>query len=216
MTWISPVGRAACAACSWRQTGYPGRSKENSGSAGDGQAHWIDLDLPDAIELRRKFFADTDRRRMAAASVLDTEWLQVDAQSPGPYFFVTDGVLVYLTEEQVSAFLTRIKIHFPNALIALDTYPQRTVDQQHKLAARRDIPATFAWACDDPRTLERLGLQVLETTGVARLPAAARRQLPASGAQTPVLRRAGRSCRARAPAPAAGRRPAPQPAGRSR
>jgi O-methyltransferase involved in polyketide biosynthesis len=145
----------------------------------NGQAHWIDLDLPDAIELRRKFFADTNRRQMAAASMLDAEWLQIAAQSSGPYFFVTDGVLVYLTEEQVSTFLTRIKNRFPNAFIALDTYPQRTVDQQHKLAARRDIPATFAWACDDPRTLERLGLRVLETTGAARLPAAARRQLPA-------------------------------------
>jgi hypothetical protein len=159
MTWISPVGRAACAACSWRQTGYPGRSKENSGSAGDGQAHWIDLDLPDAIELRRRFFADTDRRQMAAASVLDTEWLRIAAQSPGPYFFMTDGVLAYLTEERVSTSSTRIKNRFPNALIALDTYPQRTVDQQHKLAARREIPATFAWACDDLRTLERLGLR---------------------------------------------------------
>jgi O-methyltransferase involved in polyketide biosynthesis len=35
----------------------------------NGQVHWFDLDLPDSIELRRKFFADTDRRRMLAASV---------------------------------------------------------------------------------------------------------------------------------------------------
>src|SRR5258708_18512380 len=74
----------------------------------NGLVHWIDLDLPDAIELRRKFFADTDRRRMVAASVLDEEWLPIVADSPGPYFFVTDGVLVYLTEEQVSTLLTRI------------------------------------------------------------------------------------------------------------
>ncbi len=145
----------------------------------NGQAHWIDLDLPDTIELRRKFFADTDRRRMAAASVLEGEWLKIAAQSPGPYFFVTDGVLVYLTEEQVSTFLTRIKNHFPNALIALDTYPRRIVDRQHKMAARRNIPATFAWACDDPRSLERLGLRVVESTGLARPPAAVHRQLPA-------------------------------------
>jgi O-methyltransferase involved in polyketide biosynthesis len=32
---------------------------------GNGSAHWIDLDLPDTIELRRRFFADTDRRQMA-------------------------------------------------------------------------------------------------------------------------------------------------------
>ena len=40
---------------------------------------------------------------MVAASVTGEEWLPIVAQSPGPYFFVADGVLVYLTEEQVSS-----------------------------------------------------------------------------------------------------------------
>ena len=47
----------------------------------NGTAHWIDLDLPDTIELRRNFFADTGRRRMIAASVLDEDWLPAVAQS---------------------------------------------------------------------------------------------------------------------------------------
>jgi O-methyltransferase involved in polyketide biosynthesis len=92
---------------------------------------------------------------------------------------VADGVLVYLTEDQVTTLLTRIKNHFPNARIALDTFPQRTLDQQRKLAARRGIPARFAWACDDPRSLERLGLRVLESSGWAKLPGRVRRHLPA-------------------------------------
>ena len=64
----------------------------------NGQVHWFDLDLPDTIGLRRTFFADTDRRRTVAASVLDEDWLPVVAQSRGPYFFVAEGVLVYLPE----------------------------------------------------------------------------------------------------------------------
>ena len=161
----------------------------------NGQVHWFDLDLPDTIELRRTFFADSGRRRMVAASVLGEEWLPVVAHSPGPYFLVTDGVLAYLTEEQVTTLLTRIARHFPGAFIALDTFPQRTLDQQHALAARRGIPARFAWACDDPRSLERLGLRVIEfdragaapgpgTPPAARpvpLPAAAGRAGPGPG-----------------------------------
>jgi O-methyltransferase involved in polyketide biosynthesis len=145
----------------------------------NGQVHWIDLDLPDVIALRRTFFADSGRRRMVAASALDEDWLPAVADSPGPYFFVTDGVLAYLTEDQVTTLLTRIAGRFPGAFIALDTFPRRTLDQQRKLAARRGIPARWAWACDDPRSLERLGLRVVESTGVARLPRPVRRQLPA-------------------------------------
>jgi O-methyltransferase involved in polyketide biosynthesis len=48
----------------------------------NGQVHWIDLDLPDTIELRRRFFADSDRRRMIAASVLDEDWLAAVKESP--------------------------------------------------------------------------------------------------------------------------------------
>jgi O-Methyltransferase involved in polyketide biosynthesis len=144
----------------------------------NGQVHWFDLDLPDTIELRRNFFADTGRRRMVAASALDEDWLPAVAQSQGPYFFVAEGVLVYLPEDQVMAALARIAARFPGALIVLDTYPKRTFDQQHKLVARKGIEARWAWACDDPRSLERLGLEVRQSATVTRPPRAMRAQLP--------------------------------------
>ena len=144
----------------------------------NGQVNWFDLDLPDTIELRRNFFADTGRRRMIAASVLDEDWLPAVAQSRGPYFFVADGVLVYLPEDQVMATLARIVARFPGSLIALDTYPKRTFDQQHRLAARQGIDARWAWACDDPRALERSGLEVRESVTITRPPRAMRAQLP--------------------------------------
>jgi len=145
----------------------------------NGQVHWFDLDLPDTIELRRDFFADTGRRRMIAASALDEAWLPAVAASRGPYFFVADGVLVYLPEDQVMAMLARIAERFGGALIALDTYPKRTFDQQHRLAARKGIDARWAWSCDDPRSLERFGLEVMESATATRPPRAMRGQLPA-------------------------------------
>ena len=145
----------------------------------NGQVHWVDLDLPDTIELRRKFFADSGRRAMVAASFLDEDWLAAVADRPGPYFFVADGVLTYLPEEQVTAALARLAARFPGALIAFDTYPRATYERQHKLAARKNMQAPWQWAVDDPRTLEHLGLRVVESATITRPPAALRRQLPA-------------------------------------
>ena len=143
---------------------------------GNDQVHWIDLDLPDTIELRRRFFADSGRRRMLAASVLDQDWLLAVRQSPGPYFFAAEGVLAYL--DQAPQVLTRIASSFPGALIALDTYRQRMLEQQHKMAARKNMDARWAWSCDDPRTLESLGLQVVEEAAVTRPPPGLRSRLP--------------------------------------
>jgi O-methyltransferase involved in polyketide biosynthesis len=144
----------------------------------NGQVHWLDLDLPDTIELRRNFFADTARCRMVAASVLDEDWLPAVTPSQGPFFFVADGVLVYLPEDQVMAALARIAARFPGALIALDTYPEQTFGRQHQLAARKGMDARWAWACDDPRSLERLGLEVAESVTLTRPPRDMRAQLP--------------------------------------
>jgi O-methyltransferase involved in polyketide biosynthesis len=142
----------------------------------NGQVHWIDLDLPDTIELRRKFFADSGRRRMVAGSVLDQDWRPAVQESPGPYFFVADGVLAYL--DQAPQVIARIAETFPGALIAFDTYRQRTLEQQHKLAARKNMDALWAWSCDDPRTLESLGLKVAQQAAVTRPPPGLRARLP--------------------------------------
>ena len=144
----------------------------------NGTVHWIDLDLPDTIALRRRFFADTDRRQMVAASLADDSWLATVRALPGPYFFVTDGVLAYLTEEDVTRTLANLAEQFPGALIALDTYSQQMLEREHRLAARRGI-ARWQWACDDPYSLEQYGLRVIETAPVARPPRALRATLPA-------------------------------------
>ncbi len=144
----------------------------------NGSVHWIDLDLPDTIELRHQFFTDTERRRMLAASLLDEDWMTEVERLPGPYFFVSDGVLVYLKEKDVLGSLRRIAARFPDARLAFDTYPRVTAAGEHKMAAKRGI-APWEWFCDEPRTLERVGLRLLETATITRPPAGVRDGLPA-------------------------------------
>jgi O-methyltransferase involved in polyketide biosynthesis len=144
-----------------------------------GQVRWIDLDLPDVIALRRRYFADTDRRRMIAASALDEGWLDDVAASPGPCFFVAEAVLAYLPEDQFMRVLSRIVERFPGALVVLDTWPQRMIARQHRAAAKRGQQARLSWACDDPHWLRRLGLQVVESATITRPPDALRSRLPA-------------------------------------
>jgi O-methyltransferase involved in polyketide biosynthesis len=143
----------------------------------NGSVHWIDLDLPDTIALRRKFFTGSERQQMVAASLLDEDWLTTVKQLPGPYFFVADGVLPYLPEDEVSAVLARIAARFPDSLLAFDAYPRSVLEMEHKMAAKRGI-ARWQWSCEDPRTLERYGLRLLESVTSTRPPAGLRAQLP--------------------------------------
>jgi O-methyltransferase involved in polyketide biosynthesis len=144
----------------------------------NGSVHWIDLDLPDTIELRRQFFTDSGRRRMLAASLLDDEWLPEVEAVGGPYFFVADGVLPYLTEDQVTGTFTRLAARFPGSKLAFDSYPRVALEWEHKMAAKRDL-AFWQWSCEDPRTLERFGLRLLESVTSTRPPAGFVAGLPA-------------------------------------
>jgi O-methyltransferase involved in polyketide biosynthesis len=162
----------------------------------NGTGRWIELDLPDTVELRRRFFADTGRRRMVAGSVLDEDWMDTVAAEPGPYLFVAEGVLVYLPEDDVTRTLSRISARFAGdvgsggddppepprkggVMIAFDSYTKAMLERQHKTAARRGMAARWAWGCDDPRAFERAGLRLTESATITRFPPGLRAELPA-------------------------------------
>jgi O-methyltransferase involved in polyketide biosynthesis len=121
----------------------------------NGTVHWFDLDLPDTVELRRKFFIDSGRRVTLAGSIVDPGWMAAVRQSPGPYCFVAEGVFIYLTEQEVKAALAQIAGNFPRASIAFDTATLKAISHENKDHARRKLEACLAWACEDPREIER-------------------------------------------------------------
>ncbi|MGA2896663.1 MAG: class I SAM-dependent methyltransferase [Acidobacteriaceae bacterium] len=145
----------------------------------NGAVHWFDLDLPDSIELRKKFFTDTTRRTTLTASVLDTGWMDAVRQSPGPYFFVAEAVFIYLTEQQVRSALAQIAANFPNATIAFDSMPLISIRNGNKDHERQKFDARFTWACEDPIEIERwkIGLRLLDSRSMLDIPGPLRSRL---------------------------------------
>ena len=138
----------------------------------NGRIHWFDLDLPDVIALRRRFFMDSERRTMLAASVVDPGWIAVVRRSPGPYFLMAETVFVYLEEQCVKAALAHIARGIPGARIALDTASRKAIARGNQDHARRGLAARFAWARDDPKEIERwdIGLRLVESRTMADVP----------------------------------------------
>ena len=138
----------------------------------NGRVHWYDLDLPDIVELRRKFFSDSERRTTLAASVLDPDWIATVRRSPGPYFLVAETVLAYLEEAQVKAALGQIASGLPQVTMALDTLARRGVDAGNRDHARLKFAPRFAWACEDPIAIQHwnIGLHLVESRTVADVP----------------------------------------------
>jgi O-methyltransferase involved in polyketide biosynthesis len=133
----------------------------------NGRIHWFDLDLPDAIALRRRFFSDSQRCRMIAGSAADTEWFDMVAASPPPYLFVSEAVFLYLNGDEVRRVLTRLCRRFPGSSIAFDAAGKRMVSHQNRNRSLAQVSARMQWICDNPRDIEHWGLELLDTRTLA-------------------------------------------------
>lgn len=159
----------------------------------NGRLRWIDLDLPDVIALRSRFFVDSARRRMLSGSLPEPGWVSAVQASPGPYLFLIEAVLLYLKETDVRRAIALIAENFPGARVVFDTAGRRMVEGQSRrtsLATR--LNAHFAWACDDPAELEQWvpGSQLVASYDIAHPPRELRPALPRSFRYlSPVLSR---------------------------
>jgi O-methyltransferase involved in polyketide biosynthesis len=88
----------------------------------NGQVEWYDLDLPEVIELRRRFIGNEhERYHLLGCSVLEAAWQKaVKVHSPRPFLFLAETVFVYFTEAQVKALVLTLRDHFPGAELVFD------------------------------------------------------------------------------------------------
>ncbi len=92
-----------------------GEGLETQGQRVDnGRMRWLSVDLPDAIRLRERFLAPTDRFRHAAVSALDPVWMDAVDPSSG-VFIVAQGLLMYLPPDRVRQLFVSIADRFPGA-----------------------------------------------------------------------------------------------------
>lgn len=122
----------------------------------NGRARWFEIDLPDVVALRKRFFRDGARRTMVEASALDTTWLELVSVTGGPWLVVAEAVLIYLDGPDARRAIESIAGGLPGAWIAFDTTSQKLVEKQSKHDAMRHLPpeSWFRWVCDDPRVIE--------------------------------------------------------------
>ncbi|MEM7154351.1 MAG: class I SAM-dependent methyltransferase [Myxococcota bacterium] len=146
----------------------------------NGQAQWFELDLPDSMTLRRRFFEDHERRTMHAGSVLDSDWLDAVAELPGPYCFVSEAVVIYLDSPDVQRAMQAIATRFPGAWLVMDTTPTKAVQLQGKNALMKVMSkdSWFRWACDDPAALQSWGLVLDQSVSFADVAPDIRKDMP--------------------------------------
>lgn len=87
----------------------------------NGKLTWYDLDFPEVIEVKKRFYPETGRYRYLPVSAGDLSWVDaVKAGAPGPVLFTAEGVFMYLEEKTVREILSKIASVFPGSVIVFE------------------------------------------------------------------------------------------------
>ncbi len=136
---------------------------------------WFDVDYPEVIALRQQFYANHDGYTMIGSSVTDARWFALIPKTR-PVMIIAEGLLEYLTADEVQTLLTRLTDAFPHGEIAFDvinSFAQRAV-----LRLRKTTGVEHTWAVDTPDAVEQLNPKLKRIADQPIFSSPYRRELP--------------------------------------
>lgn len=110
---------------------------------------WFDVDYPDVVALRERFYPARPGLRAVAASVTDPAWLD-DVPADRPTLVLGEGLTMYLTEADGRALLRRVVSRFPRGEVQFDAFNRLGIRAQWTNAVVRRAGATLHWGIDGP------------------------------------------------------------------
>lgn len=137
---------------------------------------WFDVDYPEVIALREQFYANRDGYTMIGSSVTDSEWL-LTIPKTRPVMIIAEGLLEYLTEDEVQMLFTRLTGAFPHGQIAFDVINSFAL-QSGKADLRKTTGAEHKWAVDNPDAVDKLDPRLKRIADQPLFSSPYRRELP--------------------------------------
>jgi len=89
----------------------------------DGRVRWLCVDVPEAIAVRERFLAPSERCRFVPKSALDLSWME-SVEPSEPLFVTAQGLFMYFEEAEVKRLLTAILERFPDVELMFDVIPR--------------------------------------------------------------------------------------------
>ncbi|MBN1847784.1 MAG: class I SAM-dependent methyltransferase [Deltaproteobacteria bacterium] len=123
----------------------------------NGKIQWIDLDLPDTIDLRKKFISESNRRHFIPKSVFDQSWYN-SIDKKDKVMLLIAGVLCYFSESDVKRLFNDFHTFIPGAEVVFDYFSAIGMKVSNKKVIENggmDKSAYLKWSIDNILEIER-------------------------------------------------------------
>jgi len=119
-------------------------------------SHWYDLDLPEAIELRRKLLKESEENTFLVQSLFDYSWCDKVNAEGKPVLVIIEGVMMYFDPAAVKQFFTNIAQRLDNAVVLFDMLAFALVgnSKKHDSLKKMDKEVEFKWSMLNTKDME--------------------------------------------------------------
>ena len=112
---------------------------------------WFDVDFPQVIEQRRKYYEETSNYKMLCGDLREKDWLQKITGEEA--IVVLEGVSMYLRPEELRCAFNNIYERFENVQLLMDCYTEFAAKASRYKNPINDVGVTTVYGMDDPDVL---------------------------------------------------------------
>ena len=113
---------------------------------------WYDVDLPEVIEERKRYYTETDTYKMIAGDARDAEWL--DEIRGEEAIVVMEGISMYLPPEKVRGLTERLSLRFSHISLFVDAYTSLAARLSRRANPVKTVGITEVFGIDSPSEYE--------------------------------------------------------------
>ncbi len=122
---------------------------------------WYDLDFPDVIELRRKYYEEKEYYTMLSSSVTDFDWLDRIDYNNENVLVLAEGLSMYLSEADMKKLIESFKKKFRKTTFIFDTYSTFAAKMSKYKNPINAVDAKIDFAMDNPKLLETYNVKCI-------------------------------------------------------
>lgn len=115
---------------------------------------WYDIDFPQVIRERRKYYEDTPNYRMVGADIREESW-KTEIPAGGTAVVVMEGISMYLRREELVKLLRGLKEQFSEVYLLMDCYSTFAAKASRYKNPVNQVGVTTLYGLDDPALLAK-------------------------------------------------------------
>lgn len=115
-------------------------------------AQWYDIDFPEVIDERKKYYNENEHYHMLAADARNTDFLS--HLPDGKAIIVLEGVCMYFEPESLKRLLNALCGHFESVSVLMDCYTSKAAKASKYKNPINDVGVTTVYGTDTPEELQ--------------------------------------------------------------